>query len=704
MKDADKTKEQLIDELVGLRRRNTCEICDFVEKHGISLEDIQRAAAYNRGLIEANLDPMVTIDPDGKITDVNISAEEVTGRTREKLIGTESSDYFTDPGKAREGYKQAFLKGIVRDYPLEIKHKNGKLTPVLFNGSVYKDDSGNVISMLAVARDITRIKTAEEELRKYRHHLEELVKERTIELTTANEQLKQEIIERKQAEKALRESEERLRQLAELLPEIIFEQNLEGNFTFVNQTAFEIYGYSREEYEAGVDSLSMIVPEDRARCVENIQRVLSGENLGHTEYTAMRKDGSTFPILSHSNPIIHEGKPVGIRGVIVDITERKRMEEEVLKAQKLESISVLAGGIAHDFNNILTGILGNISLARMYTDPNKTSERLEEAEKASFRAKDLTQQLLSFSRGGAPIKKTAFIANILRESVAFALSGSDVRCVFFIPDDLWPVEIDEGQMDQVISNLVINADQAMPEGGVIELRAENAILESQDVVPLKTGEYVKISLEDQGIGISKGHIQKIFDPFFTTKQKSNGLGLATSYSIIKNHGGYITTESQVGIGTTFHIYLPVSSEKILIKKKKEDGKLVTGKRRVLAMDNEEFVRELLSEILTNIGYGVTTVADGAEAVELYQEARESGNPFDAVIIDLTIPDGMGGKEAVQRFIKIDPEVKAIVSSGYSNDPIMANFKRYGFKGVIAKPYRTEELSEVLRRVIMMDEE
>ena len=700
MKDADKTKEQLIDELVELRRRSTCEICDFAEKHGISLEDIRRALAYNRGLIEASVDPMITINPDGKITDVNISTEEVTGKTREKLIGTESSDYFSDPGKAREGYKQVFLKGIVRDYPLEIKHKNGKLTPVLFNASVYKDGSGNVIGILAVARDITQIKAAEKELRKYRHHLEELVKKRTIELTTANEQLKQEITERKQAE----ETTLLLSSAVEQSTEGIAISDLEGNLLFVNRAFAAMHGCTTPEELIG-KHLSVFHTPEQMLAVEEVNKQIQETGEFSGEIWHIRRDGTVFLTLMHNSLLRDEaGNPIGMIGTLRDITERKRMEEEVLKAQKLESISVLASGIAHDFNNILTGILGNISLARMYTDPNKASERLEEAEKASFRAKDLTQKLLSFSRGGAPIKKTASIANILRESAAFALSGSDVRCAFFISDDLWPVEIDEGQMNQVISNLVINADQAMPEGGVIELHAENAILESQGAIPLKTGEYVKISLADQGIGISKGHIQKIFDPFFTTKQKGDGLGLATSYSIIKNHGGHITAESQVGIGTTFHVYLPVSPEKILIKKKKEDRKLVTGERRVLAMDNEEFVRELLSEILTNIGYGVTIVADGAEAIELYQEARESGKPFDAVIMDLTIPDGMGGKETVQRLIKIDPEVKAIVSSGYSNDPIIADFKRYGFKDVIAKPYRIEELSEVLRKVIMMGEE
>ncbi|MBA7519214.1 Sensor kinase CckA [subsurface metagenome] len=383
----------------------------------------------------------------------------------------------------------------------------------------------------------------------------------------------------------------------------------------------------------------------------------------------------------------------------LDITERRMMEEELLKAQKLESVGFLAGGIAHDFNNILTSILGNIEIAKMglYQD-NKITERLTKAEKATLQAKNLTQQLLTFSKGGVPVKKVVSVSELLRESANFALRGSNVRVKFSSPDNLWSVEVDEGQVSQVISNLIINADQAMPKGGIIELFAENVTAAAEDSLPLKNGKYVKISIKDHGTGISEEHLPKIFDPFFTTKKKGSGLGLATSYSIVKKHGGCITAESQLGAGTTFSIYVPATKKKIPEQGYSKE-RILFGKGRVLVMDDEEPIRELVAQMLSHCGYEVTTVKDGVEAMELYKKERDNGRPFDVVIMDLTIPGGMGGKEATQRLLEIDPGVKVIVSSGYSNDPIMADYKKYGFCGVIAKPYRIKELSEVLKKVI-----
>jgi CheY-like chemotaxis protein len=382
------------------------------------------------------------------------------------------------------------------------------------------------------------------------------------------------------------------------------------------------------------------------------------------------------------------------------------MEQELQKIQKLESIGILAGGIAHDFNNILTAILGNISLAKMEANPkDEIYERLVEAEKASLQAKNLTQQLLTFSKGGAPIKKTESITEVIKDSAEFALRGSNVKCEFFIPNDIWPVEVDKGQISQVISNLIINADQAMPEGGIIKVRVENvapvgAVRPCQPVaeLPIKDGKYVKIEIEDDGIGIPKEHLPKIFDPYFTTKQKGSGLGLATSYSIIKRHDGYIAVESELGVGTTFYIYLPASSKQILTKKDAEE-RLILSKGRILVMDDEEVVRDVAGIMLKRIGYDVEFADDGAEALELYKKAEESGQPFDAVIVDLTIQGGMGGEQMIKKLLEIDPNVKAIVSSGYSTDAIMSNFKQYGFSGVVTKPYRIAELSETLYKVL-----
>ena len=381
------------------------------------------------------------------------------------------------------------------------------------------------------------------------------------------------------------------------------------------------------------------------------------------------------------------------------VAEKLKIEEQLLRTRQLESLGILAGGIAHDFNNLLTAILGNASLAKVYAKPgDKIHTKLEEVERASAKARDLTQQLLTFSKGGAPVKRVTSITDVIRDSSRFTLRGSQSICELFLAKDLWPVEADEGQFSQVIGNLCINADQAMPEGGVVEIRAENVMLDKGRVGNLEPGRYVKISITDSGLGIPEEHLSKIFVPYFTTKQKGSGLGLATSHSIVDKHGGFITVESEIGTGTTFHIYLPASA-KILENEEQSSKATITGNGKILLMDDEEYIRDTAGEMLSYAGYTVGYAKDGAEAIDLFVRAKESGDPYDAVIMDLTIPGGMGGKETLQNLLKIAPDVKAIVSSGYANTPIMSDFKRYGFKGVIAKPYCTEELCKAVQILI-----
>jgi len=391
--------------------------------------------------------------------------------------------------------------------------------------------------------------------------------------------------------------------------------------------------------------------------------------------------------------------------LVQDITERKRMEKELQKMDKLEAIGVLAGGIAHDFNNLLTGILGNLSMAELYAKPEDNIFKiLQRAKKASKRAGQLTKQLLTFSKGGAPIKQTASIPELIEDTAGFALRGSKVRCKYSLPDNLWPVEIDKGQISQIINNLIINADHAMPEGGIITISAENIIINKNYNLPLKEGRYVKVSLKDQGIGISKEHLGKIFDPYFTTKENGSGLGLASCYSIAKNHGGYITVESEIGAGTKFDIYLPISDKEIFEVKEIAEEELYLGKGTILFMDDEEEVINAAQQMIMQLGYEIKIAKNGIEVINIYKNAKESGGPFDLVILDLTIPGDMGGKETIKRLLEIDPEVKTVVSSGYSNNPIMAEYKNYGFKGVVAKPYEIQQLSEVLYKVINGKEE
>lgn len=385
--------------------------------------------------------------------------------------------------------------------------------------------------------------------------------------------------------------------------------------------------------------------------------------------------------------------------LLQEVTERKRLEEELLKSQKLESIGILAGGIAHDFNNILTAILTYISLANMDASPGtKLSKRLSEAEKATLRASDLTRQLLTFSKGGQPVMAMVVLNQLIRDSADFVLRGSNVKSEYIIAEDLRPVEADEGQISQVINNLAINAGQAMPEGGIVEISAKNMTVNEESGLPLKEGKYVNISIKDHGHGIPEEILPKIFDPYFTTKQIGSGLGLAVTYSIIKNHNGHIAVTSEAGSETTFDIYLPASDKQCFTAMSK-DEEIETGSGRILIMDDQEMIRDAAGEILKNLGYEVETCIDGAEAVELFRQAKESGHPFDAVIMDLTVPGGMGGMEAMGKLIELDPEVRAIVSSGYSNDPVMSNFREYGFREVIVKPYKISEVSKKLRRVL-----
>ncbi|MBI5074803.1 MAG: GAF domain-containing protein [Nitrospirae bacterium] len=387
------------------------------------------------------------------------------------------------------------------------------------------------------------------------------------------------------------------------------------------------------------------------------------------------------------------------------IIDRQQAEDEIeqleTQTQKLESLGLLAGGIAHDFNNLLTAIMGNISLAMMHMPAaGRAKDMLHEAEKASERARDLTLQLLTFAKGGAPIKETSSIAGIIKDSAGFALRGSNIAFDLVVSEGLWHVDVDAGQMSQVFHNLVINASHAMPDGGTISVYCENLDLQNACDVPVLTpGRYVKISVKDQGIGISGEYLTRIFDPYFTTKQKGSGLGLATVYSIVRKHDGHITVESELGTGSTFHIYLPASAKEAGQKVAPEPVFAHEGSGRILIMDDEETVRNIAGEILKTFGYEVEFARDGAEALFAYRRAASGGQPFDLVIMDLTVPGGMGGSELMKRLLEIDPHVKAIVSSGYSNDPVMAEYQKFGFKGIVAKPYTVLSLAETVKNVL-----
>ncbi|MFC1839750.1 PAS domain S-box protein [Thermodesulfobacteriota bacterium] len=505
------------------------------------------------------------------------------------------------------------------------------------------------------------------------------------------------ITESKQAEDALRESEERLRYLYnEAIDGVAIADATTGILVDCNNILAKMVGRYKSELIGKHQSILHPPEQFRGEVSVTFNKHRTDKSGQILDTQILTKTGEIRDVEIKADIIKLDGKET-VMGIFRDVTERKRLKGELLKAQKLESVGLFAGGIAHDFNNILTTILGNVSMAkRQVASEDELFEMLSEAEMASLRAQTLTKQLLTFAKGGAPIKETASINDILKESSSFVLRGSKSRCDLSIAEDLWPAEVDVGQMSHVINNIVINANQAMPEGGTIQVAAENLIIENRYSLPINPGRYIKISITDHGVGIAEKYLSKVFDPYFTTKQEGNGLGLATTYSIIKKHNGHITVESQVGVGTTFHIYLPASDK---IVPEKEDVKLIKGQGRILVMDDEASLRKMVERMLGNLGYESEFAQDGAEAIRMFKEAKEGGKPYDAVILDLTIPGGMGGKEVIKKLLEIDPELKAIVSSGYSDDPVLANFQDYGFKGMMPKPFESLSLGKVLHEVL-----
>ncbi len=491
-----------------------------------------------------------------------------------------------------------------------------------------------------------------------------------------------------------------IREMLKSNPESSLECLKMGEVNKINHAAKSLFGVNYpEELVGNVDKIFDI--NGISPICNSILDLFEGASQVEFEGNISSINGENRNILARLSVLPYYEKNYSrVLASIVDITEKRIAEEEQARAEKLESIGILAGGIAHDFNNIMMGILGNISLARQEIDKsNEIYERLIDAEKSVVRAQDLTHQLLTFSRGGAPVKKAVDVSSIVKDSALFALHGSNVGCNFDFAENPYTAEIDARQISLVIQNLVINAIQAMPDGGEIVIKLSNIIKNSRPSFFNKNAHFIKISITDKGIGIPEKYINKIFDPYFSTKQKSSGLGLTTAYAIVNKHGGTIKVQSELDKGTNFDIYLPATGIKIISSKETDAVDWHKGEGIILVMDDEKSILKVAEIALRKLGYTPILAHHGAEAVELCGKQKENGQSIAAAILDLTVPGGMGGLEALLKLKEIEPDIKVIVSSGYSNNPVISEYKKHGFDDYVTKPYRVQELAKVLKKVI-----
>jgi PAS domain S-box-containing protein len=540
-------------------------------------------------------------------------------------------------------------------------------------------------------------------------YLEREVKRKTEHLTAEINERRQIESDLMDSERVLREREGFLQTLINAIPIPVFYKDVQGRYLGGNQAFASFFGQAEENF-IGKTVLD-ILPKELAEDYHRKDQALL-ETGGHQRFESRLEipSGKWHDVVFDKAVFMDsQGRVGGLIGVMQDMTQQKRLELQMQQAQKMEAIGTLAGGIAHDFNNMLSVIMGNISFAQdevlKVFSVNEASggggparelaEVLSEAQAGAKQAQALTLQLLTFAKGGAPIKEATDLKQLVMSAAQFVCRGAKSKCTFDLSEDLWAVEVDKGQINQAIQNLVINANQAMPQGGTVAIKSRNVEIGAGENPALEAGAYVKVTVADQGPGIPEQHLARIFEPFYSTKPTGSGLGLATTYSILQRHGGHIFVESEPGKGTVFQLYLPSTRQAPTRLESPPVVNKHVGKGKVLIMDDQTTILRMLSRMLTRMGYEATGATDGAQAIELFSQAHQSQAPYDLVILDLTIPGGLGGAETIGELLKIDPEVKAIVSSGYSNDPVMANYRQYGFSGVVAKPYAKDQLATLL---------
>ncbi len=627
----------------------------------------QKALAQEKALLSAIIrstpDILFFKDNDDIYLGCNKEFEKFTGRTEQFIIG--KSDLQLFPRSEAEIYQkhdQAALKsGETRRNEEWITYPDGqkKLMDVL--KTPYRGPDGEILGIIGVGRDITLLKQIEEDLSR----------ERSLLLMT----------------------------LASI-GEGVISTDTSGNITFISNQACQITGWDRlQALKQPITQIVSTVSQDSQQPLPDIllNTPQSGTLANHT--TLITKEKKQIKIFQSCSPLFREEELIGCVLVIKDVSELEFLENESLKVHKLESLGLLAGGIAHDFNNILSAILGNIEMARKLTKEGEKSQKLlANAQKATQRAVKLTQQLLTFAKGGSPIKESTSLPELIRESTNFILHGSSITTNFDFADNLWLVNADNGQLSQVIQNIVINANQAMPEGGEITITCTNIKKEHMgvlyDVLPT---DCVQIRISDTGPGIPETIQSKIFDPYFSTKEQGSGLGLTICHSVISKHDGRIMLDNLYKNGTSILIYLPAESTAISCPIRQLPINYQYRTLKILVMDDEESIREIIKEQITFLGHEAELSSKGEEVIEHF---RDNPQNIDIAILDLTIKGGMNGKETAEKLQEIAPDVKLIVSSGYSNDPIMANYRKYGFRAAIAKPFQTAELQQAIHQAMM----
>jgi PAS domain S-box-containing protein len=626
---------------------------------------LRQSEVRYRMLYEGTPVMMHSIDAEGKLVSVSDQWLKQLGYTRDEVLGRRSTEFLDERSSiyARTEILPDFMRtGICTDVPYTFVKKNGESISTLLSAIAERDEAGNILRSLAVIIDIT---------------------------------------ERKRVEETLRENKARLDLALQSAHMGVWRWEIKENKRYFDEMTCQVLGIEAATFTGSVeDFYEAVHPEDLDKIRAAIALTIEHDVPYEPSYRVIWRDGSIHYITSRGRLFRENtGQPVRINGILWDITDRHLMEQELIKTQKLESIGTLAGGIAHDFNNFLQGIFGYISMARLTFDQKEKSlAMLEKAEKALHQSVNLTSQLLTFSKGGKPVKKVIDLRPVIENSVAFALSGSHNTYEIVMDDGLPSVEADEGQIGQVIQNIMLNADQSMPLGGRIRVSVRNKQASSVTPHVGLQGDLVEISIRDQGTGIPAEHLTRIFDPYFTTKEKGSGLGLATSYSIIKNHGGLIRVQSEIGKGTSFFVYLPASGS-AAEGPKNQAIPAMTRKGRILVMDDEEIVRAVAGELLTALGHEVAFAEKGETALESYRAARDAGRPFDVVILDLTIRGGLGGRDTLRKLMEIDPDVKAVVSSGYSDDAALSNYLDQGFRTFLKKPYKIEDLQGILNALL-----